>query len=151
MFQVINDPEVLDDITQGVKVVIQKEVTDENNGFNMIVSMDQCTVDYGLLLAQELSLPFVPIKKSGMLPELCHKQEFIDPISHQKQYLEVQQNRITQDSNILLVIDHIDVDNCENIRAAEKLILNNHPGAQISSIFSFFVTENKNKRIQSKL
>lgn len=68
-----------------------------------VVGLESRGYYFGVLLAQRLEVPFVPIRKAGKLPGECVKQEY--GLEYGKDVIEIQKDAIPTGAQVLIVDD----------------------------------------------
>ena len=85
----------------------EKAITEFNNNseekFNTIVGLESRGFLLGMVLADRLKIPFVPVRKKNKLPGDCHKINYTTEYSNDT--FEIQKNAINSDSKILVIDD----------------------------------------------
>ncbi len=71
LFQLVNDPEKFAKVNEGIIKMTIKHIGRPIFNFNLIASLDCCTFDLGLSLAQDLNIAHILIKSAGHLPRDC--------------------------------------------------------------------------------
>ena len=69
----------------------------------MIVGLESRGFIFGMVLAQNMNLPFVPIRKKNKLPGKCLKEEY--KLEYGSDIVEIQEDAIPEGSRVLVVDD----------------------------------------------
>lgn len=91
-----------------------------------IVGLDARGFLFGFMLAAELGLPFIPIRKKGKLPGKC--LSFAYTLEYGSDHFEMQENSIRAGQRVLIVDDLLATGGslsaaCELIKAAEGIVV----------------------------
>jgi adenine phosphoribosyltransferase len=128
-----------------VSVKLIKNYLQENNKeIDCIVGLESRGFLIGLVLADRLKLPFVPIRKKNKLPGSVYKVNYVT--EHSEDTFELQVGSVTDTSKCLIVDDLLATGS--SLRAAEELI--SMARAEIAAYFVAFEMDGLNGREKLK-
>ncbi|CAH0552029.1 unnamed protein product [Brassicogethes aeneus] len=117
IFSVLLEPEIFQ-ILKDVIVEIAKDIKRKND-YNCVVGLDARGFILGPLLALELNLPFVPIRKVGKLPGDTYQIKY--QLEYGEAICEIQKDSIKPGSKVLIVDDLLATGG--TLEAARQLVL----------------------------
>lgn len=137
------------ELTQILFKIIEKvvKIIEENSEkkINVILALESRGFIIGMVLAEKLKIPFVPLRKKNKLPGECYKVDYTTEYSQDT--FELQKNVVNKDSNVLIVDDLLATGG--TMKAAEDLL--KIAGAEIAGFFTIFKIEffNGNKKLDN--
>jgi adenine phosphoribosyltransferase len=117
-----------------LKVVKLIEENSENK-INAIIGLESRGFIIGMVLAEKLKIPFVPIRKKNKLPGDCFKVDYTTEYS--KDTFELQKNVINENSYVLIVDDLLATGG--TLKASQDLL--RLAGAKILGFLTIFEIE----------
>ncbi len=117
---------------------IQNFLAETKQDISAIVGLESRGFLLGLVLADKLKLPFVPVRKKNKLPGQVYKIEYITEYSRDE--FELQTGALEQNSNVLIVDDLLATGG--TMKAAEQLITMS--GSTVAGFFVVFEIEGLN-------
>lgn len=124
--------EILFRISEKIITEINKK---PDQTFNTIVGLESRGFLLGMVLADRLNLPFVPVRKKNKLPGDCYKINYTTEYSNDT--FEIQKNAINEQSKILIVDDLLATGG--TLKAAEDLA--KLANAHVSGFLTIFEIE----------
>lgn len=91
---ILEDPELTAEVTKGLLEPFRKEQLDA------IIGIESRGFFWGLLMAQELNVPFIPIRKAGKLPYKTIQHEY--DLEYGSATIEVHEDAIKSGSKVLI-------------------------------------------------
>lgn len=135
----LNDGEeyrkVLDDMLQ-----VAREVKPD-----VVVALESRGFFFGPVLAYELGIPFVPVRKAGKLPSKTYKETY--NLEYGTATVEIHQDAMPENRRVLIVDDVLATGGSMN--AAAKLVEHFHPSS-VSLLFLMELQALKGRRKLSK-
>ena len=113
--------------------------------FNLIVGLESRGFLLGMVLADRLKIPFVPVRKKNKLPGECYKVDYTTEYSNDT--FEIQKNAINSKSKILFVDDLLATGG--TLKAAEELA--KFANAKVCGFYTIFEIEflNGKKKLEN--
>ena len=135
LFSVLGNVE-LTQILFGILCKVVK-LMEEHNGkkINVILGLESRGFIIGMVLAEKLQIPFVPIRKKNKLPGECYKIDYTTEYSNDT--FELQKNVVNKDSNVLVVDDLLATGG--TMKAAEDLL--KIAGAEVAGFLTLFLID----------
>ena len=118
LFSILNSVEQTQKLFDYSIRKIKKFIATSKVEINTIVGLESRGFLLGLVLADRLKLPFVPIRKKNKLPGGVYKVNYVTEYS--KDQFEIQVDALNENSKVLIVDDLLATGG--SIRAAEDLI-----------------------------
>ena len=115
-------------IEKVVKILEEKS----EKKINVILGLESRGFLIGMVIAERLKIPFVPMRKKNKLPGECYKIDYTTEYS--KDTFELQKNAVNSDSNVLVVDDLLATGG--TLKAAEDLL--KMAGAKIGGFLTIF-------------
>lgn len=116
---------VLIKVVKGIEEIQQQKI-------NVILGLESRGFIIGMVLAEKLKIPFVPVRKKNKLPGDCYKIDYTTEYSNDT--FELQKNVVNKDSNVLIVDDLLATGG--TLKASEDLL--KLAGAQIAGFLTIF-------------
>jgi len=117
LFSILRDVE----LTEILFKILEKIITEFNSKLeekiNTIVGLESRGFLLGMVLAERLKIPFVPVRKKNKLPGDCYKINYTTEYSNDT--FEIQKKAINEDSKILIIDDLLATGG--TLKAAEDL------------------------------
>jgi adenine phosphoribosyltransferase len=124
--------QILYDILLKVVKLIEEK---SENKINAIIGLESRGFIIGMVLAEKLKIPFIPIRKKNKLPGDCYKVDYTTEYS--KDTFELQKNVVNENSFVLIVDDLLATGG--TLKASEDLL--RLAGAKIGGFLTIFEIE----------
>ena len=135
IFSILRNPELTEILFSISEKIITEMQKDPELSFNTIVGLESRGFLLGMVLADRLKLPFVPIRKKNKLPGDCYKVNYTTEYSNDA--FEIQKNAINEKSKILIIDDLLATGG--TLKAAESLA--KLANAKVNGFFTVFEIE----------
>lgn len=135
IFSLLCNPELTEILFRVSEKIICEIQKQPEQSFNTILGLESRGFLLGMVLADRLKLPFVPVRKKNKLPGDCYKIHYTTEYSNDT--FEIQKNAINAESKILIIDDLLATGG--TLKAAEDLA--KLAGAQVSGFFTVFEIE----------
>lgn len=140
IFSILNDVNLRQKLFSIAETLVNNYMLDNNVIINNIVGLESRGFLFGIILADRLKLPFIPIRKKNKLPGKLLKINYLTQYSEDT--LELQSDMLNENSKVLIVDDLIATGG--SLKAAEDLI--SLTKAQIVAYFVIF----ESKKLEGK-
>ena len=117
LFSILKDVELHQKTFEIAVTLIQNFLIESNQEINAIVGLESRGFLIGLVLADKLKVPFVPVRKRNKLPGNILKVNYVTEYSQDQ--LELQADSLNENSKVLFVDDLLATGG--SMRAAEDL------------------------------
>jgi adenine phosphoribosyltransferase len=138
IFSILKNVEMTEKLFELSMAHIQNFLVETKQNITAIVGLESRGFLLGLVLADKLKIPFVPVRKKNKLPGEVYKIEYITEYSRDQ--FELQTNALEQGSNVLIVDDLLATGG--TMKAAEQLITMS--GSRVAGYFVVFEIEGLN-------
>jgi adenine phosphoribosyltransferase len=138
IFSILRNVELTQKLFDLAEAYIKNFMAETKQNITAIVGLESRGFLLGLVLADRLKLPFVPVRKKNKLPGEVYKVEYITEYS--KDQFELQTGALEENSNVLIVDDLLATGG--TMKAAEKLIT--MTGSKVAGYFVVFEIEGLN-------
>lgn len=112
-------------VCRSIKDILLDHLQSAGSHPEAIVGLDARGFLFGFMLAAELGLPFIPIRKKGKLPGRCLSYEYT--LEYGSDHFEIQANSLRAGQKVLIVDDLLATGGtlnaaCELIKAAGAIV-----------------------------
>ena len=135
LFSILNDVNLHQKLFSVSETLVNNFIFETNVEINAIVGLESRGFLIGLVLADRLKLPFVPVRKKNKLPGTLYKVNYVTEYSEDT--LELQADMLNENSKVLIVDDLLATGG--SMKAAEDLI--SLTKAQLAAYFVLFEIE----------
>ncbi len=135
IFSLLRDVELSEILFRIIEKIVNYIQDSSEEKVNTIVGLESRGFLLGMVIAQRLKLPFVPVRKKNKLPGECYKVNYTTEYSNDT--FEIQKNAINENSRILIIDDLLATGG--TLKAAEDLAY--LANAKVCGYFTVFEIE----------